>query len=327
MDNSGKIKREYSQKVIDLFAVDSWHARNALMRKTHHVLSQCTSQSLQYDVIGKSFKEMELRFETNGAFDRVFSDGDSLVEDINKITEGMLTSPNLVILGNQQMTVGHALEITMSELQRDKVVAIFSMRESAIYYGLLLLGLQAGVPLSNIEAGAIEDKMWPQLTQAVGYLSEGKLFINDKKDICIEEIRDEVVKLKRIYGHLDLIFVDKLEDFLSNSKGEDTVMDLLENFRTLAKEQKMLVVVLTQQEELGNLAGMDSEGEQTEPCGALQKGIKLYADFAYTIGNLMAPKGTAEFKYYNLQNETSGKISYFSKHLNNFAAYKGLIRK
>ena len=314
------------RKIIPIFKDDSPQARKRLKQEVSKKLSQCTSKCLN-DVITTSFEELTLRVERYENLENsgeIVSIGDNLIEGINKITEGMLTSSNLVVLGNRQMAVGHALEL-MSELSSgDKVVAMFSMQERAAYLGQLLLGLKSNISLFRIETGAIADNMWPSLTRSAGYLSDSKVFLNDKKEIICEEIKNEVINLKKVYGHLDLVIIDNLEDLSSNSKGEGTFIDILEDFRILADEQKLLVLVLTQQD-LDDC--VSSIGESIEPYSELQKGIKLYANFAYILRDLVPCKGSIELKYYNVKKGTAGKVSFFSKDLVNYASYHGLIEK
>ena len=81
----------------------------------------------------KSFAEIERQLEERDASGQMYSEGDDLVGNVNVTTKMSLTLPNLVIFGNRQMTLGHALEIILSELSRDKAIAMFSMQEKASF--------------------------------------------------------------------------------------------------------------------------------------------------------------------------------------------------
>jgi replicative DNA helicase len=312
-------------KIVPLFAGDSPQARKRLRREISQKLSQCSSKCLN-DVVTTSFQELTLRaelFENLEDSGEIASIGDNLLEGINKTTGGMLSSGNLVVLGNRQIAVGHALEI-MSELSGHKAVAMFSMQENAAYLGQLLLGLKAGISLICLATGSIADNMWPSLTRSAGDLSESKLFLNDKKEILVEEIKDEVIRVKKVYGHLDLIIIDNLEDLLRNSKGKHNLLDLFECFRGLADQQKVLMLLLSKV----SLDCMSTKcsGESIEQR-EFREAIESYADFAYTLGSLVPRKGTVELKYSNVKKGTSAKVSYFSKTLINYACYEGLIEK
>ena len=323
MDNLSKIKRNHSQKIIPLFANDSPQVQKTLKREILQKLSQCSSKCLN-DVVTTSFEALTQRaveYEKKEDSGLITSMGDNLIDGINKITEGMLTASNLVVLANCQMAVGHVLEL-MSELSsEDKVVAMFSMRERATYLGQLLIGLKANISLFRIKTGAIADNMWPSLTRSAGFCSDAKFFLNDKKDILAEEILEEVIRIKEVYGHLDLVIIDNLEDLMNNSGGGDGYINLLKAFRALADEQKLLVLIITQQDIVDYVNDAGESIEQSD----LQRGICLYADFAYSLSMVKAHKGTVDLTYFNIKNRTSDKVSYFSKHLIDYASFNGLI--
>ena len=169
-----------ANKIVPLFAADSPQAREIIRQEIAQKISRCSSKCLS-DVVTTSFEELTMRaeeYEKKEDSGVVTSMGDTLIEGINKITAGMLKAPNLVLLGNREVAVGHALEI-MSVMPEQKAVAIFSMQKDTEYLGQLLLGFKTEISLFRLETGAIADTMWPTLTRAAGYLADSKLFLND----------------------------------------------------------------------------------------------------------------------------------------------------
>ena len=328
MGNSSKIKRNHSPKIIPLFTKDSPQAQKTLKREILQKLSQCSSKCLN-DVVTTSFEDLTLRVERYENLENsgeIVSIGDNLIEGVNRTTGGMLTPSNLVVLGNREVAIGHALEI-ISELPKHKLAgALFSLREEPKHLGQILLGMTADISLFRIEKGAIADTMWPALTRNAGNLCDSKLFINGRKDILIEEIIDEVIRLKGIYGRLDCVIIDNLEDLKSNSKDKYNFIKLLEELHILANEQESLILVLSQQDLKENII-KNREEKPIEQQSELEKGIRLHADFVYNLSEVKSHQGTVDFSYCNLRDGVQDGFEYFSKNIINYAAFKGLIGK
>jgi replicative DNA helicase len=313
-------------KIIPIFSDDSPQARKIRSREISQKISECSSKCLK-DIVTASFEEVTMRAERYYKLEEsgeITSAEDNLVEDINKITKGMLTAPNLVMLGNRnEIAIGHALEI-FSELAKLNMTGVFfSLQERAAYLGQLMLGIAADISHFRVEKGAIADTMWPLLTRSSGDLSDSKLFLNDRKDVTFEEIKDEVSKLKKVYGHLDLVIIDNIEDLKSNSK-DTNFIDLLKKLHNLANEQDSIILVLARQDLKENIC-KNREEKPIEQQSELEKGIRLHADFAYNLSDVNPHQGTVDFSYCNLKDGIQDSFEYFSKDIVNYASFNGLI--
>jgi replicative DNA helicase len=110
-----------------------------------------------------------------------------------------------------------------------------------------ILSMQVGVGLWDLRMGRINDEVFTRLSDAMGILSEAKLYIDDTPGINIMEMRAKARKLK-IENGLDLIIIDYLQLMEGRSR-ENRVQEVSEISRflkSLARELDVPVLALSQ---------------------------------------------------------------------------------
>mgnify|MGYP001571603234 CR=1 FL=1 len=130
-------------------------------------------------------------------------------------------------------------------------VGVFSLEMSKEQLVDKLLCAQAGVDLWKMRTGRLSDREgdddFPRIGQAMGLLSEAKIFIDDSATSNVMEVRTKARRLKLEHG-LDLLVIDYLQ--LMESRGlESRVQEVAEITRALkaiARELQVPVLALSQ---------------------------------------------------------------------------------
>ncbi len=176
--------------------------------------------------------------------------------DLDNILAGFQKS-DLVILAARP-SIGKttlALDIVRHVAVVSKAsVGIFSLEMSKEQLVDKLLCAQAGVDLWKMRTGRLsdreEDDDFPRIGQAMGVLSEAKIFIDDSASSNVMEIRTKARRLKMEHG-LDMLVVDYLQlmEGRSNHYSDSRVQEVSEISRALksiARELNVPVLALSQ---------------------------------------------------------------------------------
>ena len=90
---------------------------------------------------------------------------------------------------------------------------------------------------------------WKSVSRAITSLSDLNLYLDDKSDITIADIRTKLSNLKSRFGYIGLVIIDYLQ-LISDFKSKDTRVQELSritrNLKLLAKEFNVPVIVLSQ---------------------------------------------------------------------------------
>ncbi len=125
---------------------------------------------------------------------------------------------------------------------------IFSLEMSQIEITMRLLSAEAGVPLSHIRGGRMNDQDWNRVSAKMGQVSEAPMFIDDSPNMTMMEIRAKARRLKQRHD-LRLIVIDYLQLMTSGKKVESRQVEVSEfsrQLKLLAKELDVPVIALSQ---------------------------------------------------------------------------------
>lgn len=129
------------------------------------------------------------------------------------------------------------------------VVAVFSLEMSKEQLVMRMLSSEAKVDAHRFRTGYLTRDEWGRLAQAIGTLSESKVFIDDTPGISVMEMRAKTRRLVAEQKRLDLIVVDYLQ-LMSGSKRSESrqqeVSQISRELKALAKELQVPVVALSQ---------------------------------------------------------------------------------
>ena len=163
---------------------------------------------------------------------------------------GGLQKSDLVILASRPSVGKTAFSLDVARhagVYAGKSVAIFSLEMSAAQLMDRLLSMQVGVGLWDLRMGRVSDEVFTRLSDAMGVLSEAKIYIDDTPSINILEMRAKARKLKMEHS-LDLIIVDYLQLIVGRNKESrlQEVSEISRFLKSLARELNVPVLALSQ---------------------------------------------------------------------------------
>jgi len=171
--------------------------------------------------------------------------------DLDLLTQGFQKSDLIIIAGRPSMgKTAFALNIArnVADLQSFPVV-IFSLEMSRNQIIYRFLSNESGVNNSKLRSGAINANEWRLVSKAINSLSDLSIYLDDKSDITISDIRTKLANLKSRFSNLGLIIIDYLQ-LISDTKAKDSRVQELSritrNLKLLAKEFNVPIIVLSQ---------------------------------------------------------------------------------
>ena len=199
------------------------------------------------DVLLESFDEIEQTAKNGGQISGIptgFADLDA------KLT-GMHPS-DLIIVGARPSMGKSAFGLNIVQnaaVRSGKTCAVFSLEMSAVQVVNRFLSVQSGVELNKFRTGELEDRDWENLVEALGPLSQAKIFIDDTGGITMPEIRSKARKLKIEHG-LDLIMIDYLQLMSganrNNENRQQEISEISRGLKMLARELDVPIIALSQ---------------------------------------------------------------------------------
>jgi replicative DNA helicase len=145
-----------------------------------------------------------------------------------------------------------ALCLTLAQnaaIQEGAVVAVFSLEMSKEQLVMRMLSSEARVDAHRFRSGFLTRDEWGRLAEAIGTLSEAKVFIDDTPGISVLEMRAKTRRLIAEQKRLDLIVVDYLQLMSGSRRAESRqqeVSAISRELKGLAKELGVPVVALSQ---------------------------------------------------------------------------------
>jgi len=171
--------------------------------------------------------------------------------DLDLLTQGFQKSDLIIIAGRPSMgKTAFALNIArnVSDLQ-DYPVVIFSLEMSRSQIIYRFLSSESSIPNSKLRSGIINANEWRSVSKAISSLSDLNIYIDDKSDITISDIRVKLGNLKSRFGYIGLVIIDYLQ-LISDSRSQDSrvqeISRITRSLKLLAKEFNVPVVVLSQ---------------------------------------------------------------------------------
>jgi len=208
--------------------------------------------------------------------------------DLDLLTQVFQKSDLIIIAGRPSMgKTAFALNIArnVADLQSFPVV-IFSLEMSRNQIIYRFLSNESGVNNSKLRSGAINANEWRLVSKAINSLSDLSIYLDDKSDITISDIRTKLANLKSRFSNLGLIIIDYLQ-LISDTKAKDSRVQELSritrNLKLLAKEFNVPIIVLSQLsrnvESRTNKRPLLSDLRES---GCFAKSTKLYDSFQKT---------------------------------------------
>lgn len=171
--------------------------------------------------------------------------------DLDMLTQGFQKSDLIIVAGRPSMgKTAFALNIArnVADLQASPVV-IFSLEMSRSQIIYRFLSNESGINNSKLRSGAITSNEWKSVSRAISSLSGLNIYLDDKSDITISDIRIKLNNLRSRFGSIGLVIIDYLQlisDFRSNDSRVQELSRITRNLKLLSKEFNVPIIVLSQ---------------------------------------------------------------------------------
>src|SRR5689334_6719581 len=170
--------------------------------------------------------------------------------DLDEMTSGLQPS-DLVIVAARPSMGKTSLVLNIAQhvgTRTDMTVGIFSLEMSKEQLFLRMLTGEARIDAHRLRGGFLGERDWGKLSQAIGTLSEAKIFIDDSPSIGVLEMRAKCRRLASEHG-LNLVIIDYIQLMQGRGRFENRTLELASISRSmkgLAKELNVPIVVLSQ---------------------------------------------------------------------------------
>jgi replicative DNA helicase len=170
--------------------------------------------------------------------------------DLDEMTSGLQPS-DLVIVAARPSMGKTSLVLNIAQhvgTKTPRTVGLFSLEMSKEQLFLRMLTAEARIDAQRMRRGYLGERDWGRLSQAIGTLSDAKIFIDDTPSIGVLEMRAKCRRLAAEHD-LDLVIIDYIQLMQGRGRFENRTLELASISRSLkglAKELNVPVVVLSQ---------------------------------------------------------------------------------
>src|SRR5215210_3490231 len=170
--------------------------------------------------------------------------------DLDELTSGLQPS-DLVIVAARPSMGKTSLVLNIAQhvgTRTDMTVGIFSLEMSKEQLFLRMLTGEARIDAHRLRGGFLGEKDWGKLSQALGTLSEAKIFIDDTPSIGVLEMRAKCRRLQAEHG-LNMVVIDYIQLMQGRGRFENRTLELgsiSRSLKGLAKELSVPIVLLSQ---------------------------------------------------------------------------------
>ncbi|MCS6873888.1 MAG: replicative DNA helicase [Pyrinomonadaceae bacterium] len=171
--------------------------------------------------------------------------------DLDQLTSGLQKGDLIIVAARPGMgKTAFALTIAQNAaIYENAVVAVFSLEMSKEQLVMRMICSEARVDASRFRRGRISKDEWKRVAEALGKLSEAKIFIDDTPAISVLEMRAKARRLISEQKRLDLIILDYLQLMRSSQRYESRqyeVSQISRELKSLAKELNVPVIAISQ---------------------------------------------------------------------------------
>lgn len=171
--------------------------------------------------------------------------------ELDEMTSGLQRTDLIIVAGRPSMGKT-ALCLTLAQnaaLYSKAVVAVFSLEMSKEQLVTRMLASEGHINAHRFRTGHLMTNEWERLANAIGTLSDARLFIDDTPAVSVLEMRAKCRRLAAEQKQLDLVVVDYLQLMGGSRRTESRqqeVSQISRELKALAKELDVPVVALSQ---------------------------------------------------------------------------------
>lgn len=171
--------------------------------------------------------------------------------EMDRMTRGLQAGELVVVAGRPSMgkTV-FAMNIAQhAAITQDKTVLVFSMEMPSESIAMRMISSLGRVDMQRLQSGQLQEEDWARVSNAVGFLNNAKLVIDETPALTPMEIQSRARRVAR-EGPLGLIVVDYLQLMRSSNRRVENrtaeISEISRSLKTIAKELNVPVIALSQ---------------------------------------------------------------------------------
>src|SRR5436853_1242772 len=170
--------------------------------------------------------------------------------DLEEMMSGLQPS-DLIIVAARPSMGKTSLVLNMAQhvgTRTGRTAGMFSLEMSKEQLFLRMLTAEARIDAHRLRGGFLGERDWGKLSQALGTLSEAKIFIDDTPSIGVLEMRAKCRRLQAEHG-LHMVMIDYVQLMQGRGRFENRTLEVASISRSLkglAKELRVPVVLLSQ---------------------------------------------------------------------------------
>ncbi len=171
--------------------------------------------------------------------------------DLDAMTQGLQRSDLIIVAGRPAMgKTSIVLNLAKNVAQLHGLpVCIFSLEMSKEQLTYRLLSMEVGIENGRLRTGRLQQEEWPLLGQGINTLGQLPIYIDDKPNLSVLEMRSLCRRLMAEQGkELGLIVIDYLQ-LMEGSTPDNRVQELsriTRGLKGMARELKVPVIALSQ---------------------------------------------------------------------------------
>tara|TARA_Y100001970_G_C14239693_1_gene864115 strand:- start:2611 stop:3993 length:1383 start_codon:yes stop_codon:yes gene_type:complete len=171
--------------------------------------------------------------------------------DLDGLTDGLQRSDLIIVAGRPAMgKTSLVLNLAKNVAQLHNLpVCVFSLEMSKEQITYRLLSMEVGIENGRLRTGRLRNDEWPIIGQGINELSQLPIFIDDKPNVSVLEMRSLCRRLiAEQKKELGLIVIDYLQ-LMEGSTPDNRVQELsriTRGLKAMARELKVPVIALSQ---------------------------------------------------------------------------------
>ena len=171
--------------------------------------------------------------------------------DLDAMTQGLQRADLIIVAGRPAMgKTSIVLNMAKNVAQLHNLpVCVFSLEMSKEQLTYRLLSMEVGIESGRLRTGRLHQDEWPLLGQGISNLGRLPLFIDDKPNSSVLEMRSLCRRLMAEHGReLGLIVIDYLQ-LMEGSGSENRVQEIsriTRGLKGMARELNVPVIALSQ---------------------------------------------------------------------------------
>lgn len=172
--------------------------------------------------------------------------------DLDSLTQGFQKSDLIIIAGRPSMgKTALSLNITLNIIKNLKLpVLFFSLEMSKEQIMYRLLSIETNIIQSKLRSGKLYETDWAKLNKIIKIMSKLPLFIDDKPDLSIQDIRSKIKTIIFEQSQIGLIIIDYLQLMqnlkLKTENRVQELSDITRRLKKIAREFNIPIIALSQ---------------------------------------------------------------------------------